>query len=176
MDQYATGFGFDFYSKRDSLPDQYLGGSLDKDALDKDIADAALQIAIWETLYIYNKNDNTYSGDYFQNTVFNNTPHHPAGRDDGDSSTIADGNREQIAWALAEIYKNDLQTTRASSNNGLSDLEFSGKYKFYIAEITSENGIHRQNLLVAKPIPEPATIVLFGIGLLGITAIGRKRS
>lgn len=33
-----------------------------------------------------------------------------------------------------------------------------------------------QNLLVSSPVPEPATFILFGVGLLGIGAVSRKRS
>jgi len=32
-----------------------------------------------------------------------------------------------------------------------------------------------QDLLIYDPVPEPTTLLLFGIGLLGISAIGRKR-
>ncbi len=32
-----------------------------------------------------------------------------------------------------------------------------------------------QDMLIQNPVPEPATMLLFGIGLLGITAVGRKK-
>ena len=39
---------------------------------------------------------------------------------------------------------------------------------------SSGNVIHRQDQLVA-PVPEPATMILFGMGLIGIAGIGRKK-
>jgi hypothetical protein len=32
-----------------------------------------------------------------------------------------------------------------------------------------------QDQLVAAPVPEPATMLLMGIGLLGLGVVGRKR-
>lgn len=34
---------------------------------------------------------------------------------------------------------------------------------------------HYQDMLIHNPVPEPATMTLFGLGLLGISALGRKK-
>lgn len=55
--------------------------------------------------------------------------------------------------------------------DGLDDFDFEGyQTKYRIVDFdTFQN-------MITNPVPEPATMLLFGIGLLGISAIGRKRN
>jgi len=58
-----------------------------------------------------------------------------------------------------------LQDMRDSLQN-IGSFDGSG---FFVAEIDG------QDQLVAAPVPEPATMLLMGIGLLGLGVVGRKR-
>jgi hypothetical protein len=107
-----------------------------------------LQIAIWYTLYNYNPNDHS-----FINPL------------DFKNDTSYDTSYETSAWSIAETYWTTMQ-----SNHSNNSLIFSGDYNFYIAE--SED---HQNHIVAKIVPEPSTIILFSIGLLGLSRLSRRR-
>jgi hypothetical protein len=51
--------------------------------------------------------------------------------------------------------------------NKIGSFDASG---FFVAKIDGH-----QDQLVAAPVPEPATMLLVGIGLLGLGVVGRKR-
>jgi hypothetical protein len=51
-------------------------------------------------------------------------------------------------------------------SNQIDSFDGSG---FFVADISG------QDQLVAAPVPEPATMLLMGIGLLGLGVVGRKR-
>jgi hypothetical protein len=54
-----------------------------------------------------------------------------------------------------------------SEANQIGSFDASG---FFVAKIEGH-----QDQLVAAPVPEPATMLLMGIGLLGLGVVGRKR-
>lgn len=60
-------------------------------------------------------------------------------------------NLDQLSWAVIDL----------SFDVGLADIDI---YK--VSHITTFTGVN--------PVPEPATMLLFGIGLLGIAGLGRK--
>jgi len=53
----------------------------------------------------------------------------------------------------------------------LLEADYSGIQGSFAAAISGS----RQDQLVAAPVPEPATMLLMGIGLLGLGVVGRKR-
>ncbi len=53
----------------------------------------------------------------------------------------------------------------------LDGVDTGGLQGMFYAAISSD----RQSQLVAAPVPEPATMLLMGIGLLGLGVVGRKR-
>jgi hypothetical protein len=53
----------------------------------------------------------------------------------------------------------------------LANADHSGMQGVYAAAVSGT----RQDQLVAAPVPEPATMLLVGIGLLGLGVVGRKR-
>lgn len=107
----------------------------------------ALQLAIWDAIYDFDGTD-------FDNGVYGS------------------GSRDVFQYTgsgdvkdLFDYFENEL-VTRYSL---IDSSDFKGA-------LIEKNNEHYQTLLVYQPVPEPATILLFGFGLLGIGAIGRKRT
>ena len=158
MDQYSTGLGYSDYVS------------------DKDVVDAGLQLAIWQVLFNFNPNDSSLDDTYFHNFTYrnNNSYFVPSifseDLSDGpNAGQYGDGNKEEQAWRVAYEYMFDFQSKHANDN-----INFSGKYEFFIAEISDENGRY-QSHIIAKPVPAPATLILLSTGLLALTWMGRRR-
>lgn len=93
------------------------------------------------------------------------------------------------SWSYAYFVQNAIwyeedETTGGYAGNILNQLT-AGTNNFSVTgwDIKAVNlidgNIHKQSQLVGNkynPVPEPATMVLFGIGLLGIAGMGRKRT
>lgn len=132
------------------------------------VAYAALQLAIWDTIYDFNFNGSSSS--YIDENFISALVAWP-------DLTLSDD--EKAAWALAEEYTDSLTEALSHDSNILN--HFSGKYKYFVADFGSnyvhgKDGDEGQELLIAMPVPEPTTMLLFGIGLLGISAIGRRKT
>ena len=59
---------------------------------------------------------------------------------------------------------------RNALSNSVEEISAFDASGFWVAKIDGH-----QDQLVAAPVPEPATMLLMGIGLLGLGAVGRKR-
>jgi hypothetical protein len=109
---------------------------------------AALQLAIWDAIYDFDGIDD-FDGGSNNSGIFT-----------FNDNAYPDSNLN----SLFNYFKEELVT--AINDDG--SLNMPENRQFKVAEL--EDG---QDILVV--VPEPATMLLFGIGLLGIGALGRKR-
>lgn len=111
----------------------------------------ALQLAIWEVILDYDPTVESFyasSGNFFYDAV---------------DTTIG-----------VTVYFNEYLTALAGSTDeylSLSDLNDT----YAVGVLTDKNGKPVQSVLIKSPIPEPGTVFLFSLGLLGIGAMGRMK-
>ena len=48
-------------------------------------------------------------------------------------------------------------------------------YDLWLRDLGGDGGIEISHLTAAAPVPEPATMLLLGVGLMGIAGLGRKK-
>ena len=157
---------YDFYTIDDSLSD-YISGS------DAENWEDWLMEATWYANWFINQTGDT-DGDYTYG-------------DDNHKNDAQIAIWDAINWNGAE---SDLQ-----DNNGQDDYNGANDKNSYIndwslavnpagyntaSSANNDNIINMgddgQNFLVHNPTPEPATMVLFGIGLLGVSGVLRKQA
>ena len=98
-------------------------------------------------------------------------------------TSISDNKGEVAAALQLAVWSTIVEGFRIGTNTGsidslfaamtgaLNGVDTGGLQGMFYAAISSD----RQSQLVAAPVPEPATMLLMGIGLLGLGVVGRKR-
>jgi hypothetical protein len=74
---------------------------------------------------------------------------------------------EDLIGDKLDFYNEQYGYFIASSWTGLGSVR--------VINLTDSNGNYRQDLLVTAPVPEPTTMLLLGLGIVGFAGFGRKK-
>lgn len=108
---------------------------------------AGLQLAIWETFYdLYAPSRGTDLFYYNRNTV-------------------ADDVNVWYDFFIQELV-----------DEIGSGFNYASTRSYIVTELQNKNGVDVQDLMTVNPVPEPATMLLYGLGLLGISGICRRKN
>lgn len=86
--------------------------------------------------------------------------------------SVTNAEKTQLQYAIWNLWTNyDSNFQRVYSDELLESL-FSIAY---ITNVVNGGGLWGQDFIVFDPVPEPATMLLLGFGLIGLAAIGRRK-
>ncbi|RLC88482.1 MAG: hypothetical protein DRJ03_02425 [Chloroflexi bacterium] len=93
----------------------------------------------------------------------------------GGADTVANYLQRSI-WELEEETAG-YSSTFFTALQSAGVYTMSGNYDVYVINLVDKFGNNKQSMLVAEsnPVPEPATMILFGTGILGLAAIRRRQ-
>ncbi len=85
---------------------------------------------------------------------------------------------QKAIWYLEQEIDTYTYTSKdyvTLAQTAVSSGAWSGLGDVRVINLTYTNGNNAQDQLVVAPVPEPATMILFGMGLIGIAGVGRKQ-
>lgn len=124
----------------------YTQSKIYNNSSDLDDIYAALQLAIWDAVWDFKGKDWDTTNDYGDFRFY----------------TTYSGNDDVDVWY--QYFKDELKDNYSSDSSG----------EYQVLLLADKSGKGAQSLITTTPVPEPSTLLLFGFGLLGVGAMGRK--